>query len=173
MAEERSEPRGTAPNKSAPLATLSIEPRTKPLRHSSLRLFLSIFVPFHILVYRLTRGRLLGGYGLPFLLLTATGRKSGKRRTIPLLYFEDDGLLLVVASMGGAPKSPGWYHNLVANPEVQVETRDGKWAMWAEPLVGEERHHHFQRIKAAAKRFAEYETRTEREIPVVALRKIA
>ncbi len=135
-----------------------------------MKLFLRFFVPIHILVFRLTGGWLLGRFELPVLLLTTKGRRSGKQRTAALLYFEDDDALLVIASLGGAPTSPAWYHNLVAEPEVEVQTRSGKRRMRAEPLIGDDRHSKFERIKAAAPRYAEYEARTTREIPVVALR---
>ena len=91
-----------------------------------MKFFLRFFVPFHNFVFRLTRGRALGQFELPVLLLTTTGRRSEKQRTIPLLYLEEGGTLLVVASMGGAPSNPGWYHNLVANPTVEVQTRAGR-----------------------------------------------
>lgn len=135
-----------------------------------MKLFLRFFVPIHVLIFRLTGGRLLGRFELPVLLLTTTGRRSGRRRTAALLYFEDDDSLLVIASLGGAPTSPAWYHNLVANPEVEVQTRRGRRRMRAEPLTGNDRHSRFERIKAAAPRYAEYEARTTRVIPVVALR---
>ena len=138
-----------------------------------MRFFLRFFVvPFHNFVFRLTRGRALGQFDLPVLLLTTTGRRSGKQRTIPLLYLEEDNTLLVVASMAGAPSNPGWYHNLVANPMVEVQTRAGRRWMQAEPLVGEDRQRRFERIKSAANRYATYESRTDREIPVVALREV-
>lgn len=137
-----------------------------------MRLFLRFFVPIHVLVFRLTGGRLLGRFELPVLLLTTKGRRSGKRRTAALLYFEDDDALLVIGSLGGAPTSPAWYHNLVANPVVEVQTRAGRRSMRAEPLAGDDRHGRFERIKAAAPRYAEYEARTTREIPVVALREV-
>ena len=137
-----------------------------------MQLFLRFFVPFHILVFRLTGGRVLGRFELPVLLLTTTGRRSGRRRTAALLYLEDNGSLLVIASLGGAPTNPGWYHNLVANPGVEVQTRSGRRRMLAEPLTGDDRHRRFERIKTAAPRYADYEARTKREIPVVALREI-
>ncbi len=137
-----------------------------------MRLFLRFFVPLHILVFRLTRGRLLGRFELPVLLIITKGRQSGKRRTAPLLYLEDDGALLIIASLGGAPTNPDWYHNLVSDPEVEVQTRAGRRRMRAEPLTGDDRHRRFERIKAAAPRYAEYEARTKREIPVVALREV-
>ena len=138
-----------------------------------MRLFLRFFVPFHILVFRLTRGRLMGKFDLPVLLLTTTGRRSGRARTVPLLYLEDRGTVLLIASNNGGPTNPGWYHNLVANPTVEVETRAGRRSMRAEPLVGAERRHRFDQIKAAADRYAEYQSRTDRELPVVALREVA
>gem|GEM_PF-6275884 len=72
----------------------------------AMNLFQRLFVPFHVLVYRLSGGRLLGRLGgLPVLLLTTTGRRSGKRRTMPLLHLEEDGALVVVASAAGAPRN--------------------------------------------------------------------
>ena len=138
-----------------------------------MRLFLRFFVPVHILVFRLSGGRLLGEFDLPILLLTTTGRRSGKQRTVPLLYLEDRGTLLVIASNNGAPNSPGWYHNLVANPTVEVETRAGRRAMRAEPLIGAERRHRFERITTVADRYERYQSRTDRELPVVALRELS
>ncbi len=138
-----------------------------------MKLFLRFFVPFHICVFRLTGGRLLGHFELPALLLTTTGRRSGKQRTVPLLYVDEDGTVLVVASNAAAPTNPDWYHNLVANPTVEVQTRAGKRSMRAEPSVGEARHRRFELFKAAASHYAKYESRTDREIPVVALREIS
>ncbi|MDE2694926.1 MAG: nitroreductase/quinone reductase family protein [Chloroflexota bacterium] len=136
-------------------------------------LFLRFFVPFHIFVFRLTRGRLMGRFGLPVLLLTTTGRRTGLRRTAPLLYLEDRGTVLIIASNNGGPTSPDWYHNLVANPIVEVETRAGRHTMRAEPLVGAERGHRFARITAAADRYEKYQSRTTRPIPVIALREVS
>lgn len=137
-----------------------------------MRPFLRFFVPFHIFVFRRTRGRLLGKFGLPVLLLTTTGRRSGRRWTVPLLYFEDRGALLVIASNNGAPYHPDWYHNLLATPMVRVETRAGTGSMRAEPLIGEERRRRFGRITEVAERYAKYQARTSRPIPVIALREV-
>lgn len=136
-------------------------------------LFLRFFVPFHIVVFRLTRGRVMGKFGLPVLLLTTTGRRTGMRRTAPLLYHEDRGATLVVASNNGGPNNPDWYHNLVANPIVEVETRAGRRVMRAEPLVGAEWRRRFARITAEADRYEKYQSRTRRPIPVVALREVS
>ena len=88
-----------------------------------MNLFQRLFVPFHVLLYRVSGGRLLGRLGgLPVLLLTTTGRRTGKRRTLPLLYLEEEDCLVVAASAAGADRHPGWYVNLVANPDVEVQT---------------------------------------------------
>ena len=136
-------------------------------------LFLRFFVPLHIFVFRLTGGRVMGRFGLPVLLLTTTGRRSGMQRTVPLLYLDDRGTPLIIASNNGAPRHPAWYHNLIAHPMVEVETRAGRQTMRAEPLHGEERRHRFRRIAAAADRYEEYQSRTSRVIPVVALRAVS
>ena len=136
-------------------------------------LFLRFFVPFHVVVFRLTRGRVMGRFGLPVLLLTTTGRRSGRRRTVPLLYLEDRGTPLIIASNNGGPRNPDWYHNLVADPLVEVETRAGTRTVRAEPLHGEERRHRFRQVAAAADRYEEYQSRTSRVIPVIALRAVS
>ena len=99
--------------------------------------FQRMFVPFHVFMFRLSGGRLLGkSGGLPVLLLTTTGRKSGKQRTMPLFYLDDGGALAVSASAAGGPRHPAWYVNLVVNATVQVQTRAGKRAMVAETAGG-------------------------------------
>ena len=115
----------------------------------------------------------MGKFELPVLLLTTTGRRSGRRRTVPLQYLEDRGTVLVIASNDGAPNNPGWYHNLVANPTVEVETRAGRRSMRAEPLIGAERRRRFEQITAVADRYEGYQSRTGRELPVVALREVS
>ena len=140
-------------------------------RMTAMSLFQRLFVPFHVFVYRLSGGRLLGRLGgLPVLLLTTTGRRSGKRRTMPLLYLEEDGALVVVASAAGAPRNPAWYGNLVANATVQVHTRDGRLDMLAETAADEDRQRLYDRFKAASDQYAGYETKTDRKIPIVLLR---
>ena len=136
-----------------------------------MNLFQRLFVPFHVLVYRLSGGRLLGRLGgLPVLLLTTTGRRTGKRRAMPLLYLEEDGALVVVASAAGADRHPGWYVNLVANSTVEVHTRDGRREMLAETAADEDRQRLYDRFKAASNQYAGYETKTDRKIPIVLLR---
>lgn len=137
----------------------------------AMSLFQRLFVPFHVLVFRLSGGRLLGRLGgLPVLLLSTTGRRTGKRRTMPLLYLEEDGTLAVAASAAGADRNPAWYGNLVANPTVEVHTRDGHREMLAETAADEDRQRLYDQFKAASDQYAGYEQKTDRQIPIVLLR---
>ena len=110
----------------------------------------------------------------PWMLLTTTGAKSGKQRTIPLTYFERDGRFLIVASKGGALTHPAWFHNLVANPGVVAEYGGEHKGVPVEAtavvLEGDERDQVFEWIKATNPTFAKYESRTNRTIPVVELK---
>ena len=108
-----------------------------------------------------------------FLLLTTTGAKSGRVRTTPLAYIRVDGRILIIASMGGAPSSPAWYHNLVAHPEVNVEIGAEAYRAQAVVTQGEDRNALFGQVCAKLPVFAEYQTRTPRMIPVVELRRLA
>lgn len=107
-------------------------------------------------------------------LLGTTGAKSGQRRTSPLACLADGDRLLVVASAAGAPSHPAWFHNVVANPTVHVRRwEDGALAEYeatAEVLEGDERDRAWAWIVERAPGFAEYQTKTDRVIPVVALR---
>ncbi len=120
--------------------------------------------------YRANGGELSGDFaGAPLLLLTTTGAKSGRSHTTPLMYSEDGDRLLIVASKAGAPEHPHWYHNVVANPRVRVEIGDRDvWAA-AEVIDGEERDRLYASIAERMPDFAEYQKKTARTIPVVAL----
>ncbi len=110
--------------------------------------------------------------GSPVVLLTTTGAKSGKSRTNPLVgQMGDDGTLYVFASKGGAPTNPDWYHNLITNPEVRVEFGTDRFEATAEPVTGKLRDEIFARQAKAFPGFAEYQQKTDRVIPVVALRR--
>ncbi|MDE2933782.1 MAG: nitroreductase family deazaflavin-dependent oxidoreductase [Chloroflexota bacterium] len=134
--------------------------------------FLRLFAPFHTFVFRLTRGWLMGKFGLPVLLLTTTGARTGKQQTSPLLYVEEDGALLIPASLWGGPRNPAWYYNCVANPEVVVETRGKKRTMLAEPAPEQDRQRLYDLFKAGSGHYAGHEARTDRKIPVVMLREL-
>jgi len=126
------------------------------------------FIAGNVWVFRKTGGK-LGSQGGKVVLVTTTGRKSGLERTSPLMGIADGDRILVAASAGGGDRHPAWYHNLVANPRVTVERGADKLAMIARVAGPEERPELWQRFKDASKAFTKYETRTDREIPVVIL----
>lgn len=107
-----------------------------------------------------------------FVLLTTKGAKSGRERTTPLAYSKVEDRILIVASMGGAPSSPAWYHNLVAHPEVTVEIGAETYRAQAVVTEGADRDGLFAQISAKLPVFAEYQNRTTRLIPVVELCRI-
>lgn len=107
---------------------------------------------------------------VPALLLTTTGRKSGERFIFPLFYGETgDGGFFVVASKGGAPAHPGWYRNLLAHPEVEVQVGTAKMKARARTASGEERAKLWQKALQFWPPYADYQQKTSREIPVVVL----
>jgi deazaflavin-dependent oxidoreductase (nitroreductase family) len=110
--------------------------------------------------------------GRPTLLLTTRGRKSGERRTLPLIYGRDGERLLVVASRGGAPMHPSWYLNLVADPDVEVQVKADRFRARARPATAVEKPRLWQTMTAVFPDYAEYQTRTTREIPVVVLERV-
>ena len=126
----------------------------------------------HRKLYRLTGG-IIGGKagGLPTLLLTTRGRKSGAERVVPLPYFEHDGVVMVVASFAGNPKHPEWYLNLLAEPEVHVQIGFQRRRARAVVASEVERSQIWPGIVAQAPMYADYQRITERTIPVVLLTK--
>lgn len=107
--------------------------------------------------------------GRPVVIVTSRGAKTGKIRKTPLMRVEHDGAYLAVASMGGAPRHPVWYHNVVADPHVELQDGAEKWDMVARELSGEERAVWWERAVAAYPPYADYQERTERVIPVFLL----
>ncbi|MGW4033475.1 nitroreductase/quinone reductase family protein [Streptomyces sp. NPDC004838] len=125
--------------------------------------------------FRANSGEVGGPFeGARLLLLTTTGARSGTRHTTPLGYLPDGGdRVLVIASGGGAPRHPAWYHNLLANPRVTVESGVFTYDAQAEVLTGKERDSAFARAVEADPGWADYQAKTTRVIPVVALTAIA
>jgi deazaflavin-dependent oxidoreductase (nitroreductase family) len=103
------------------------------------------------------------------LLLTTTGAKSGRPRVSPLAYFRIDGKMIIIGSFAGAPVSPGWVHNLRANPQAHVEVGTEAFDVTARELPAAEREALFDKITAAAPGFAEYQSKTRRVIPLFEL----
>lgn len=121
--------------------------------------------------YRLTGGRLGGTFlrGAPVMLMTVTGRKTGRRLTVPLLYLADGRRVVTVASKGGMDHHPLWYHNLVAHPDVEVQIGSDVRPMRARTADDGERTRYWPKLVAIYRDYADYQARTERVIPVVVL----
>ncbi len=124
----------------------------------------------HLALHRLSRGRLLGRVaGMPVLLLTTTGRRSGKPRTTPLTFFRDGANLVVIASNGGADRPPDWSLNLQQNPAAEVEIGTAQLGVEARTATAEERERLWVEITATYSGYAAYQRKTARAIPVVIL----
>ncbi|WP_426309553.1 nitroreductase family deazaflavin-dependent oxidoreductase [Cellulosimicrobium sp. E-16] len=111
--------------------------------------------------------------GMPVVVLTTLGRRTGKVRKTPLMRVEHDGVYAVVASLGGAPRHPVWYHNVVAHPLVELQDEAERHDYVAREVHGEERALWWERAVAAYPPYADYQTRTSREIPVLVLERTA
>ena len=125
----------------------------------------------HVRLYQQTGGK--EGYlwnGAPILLLTTVGRKTGTSRTNALIYAEDGGDFLVVASKGGSPEDPLWYRNLQADSKVQVQVKDRKFEALASTAEDEDRDRLWDIVRSVWPNYDVYVTRTTRKIPVVVLR---
>ena len=107
--------------------------------------------------------------GMPVVVLWTVGAKSGKIRKTPLMRVEHDGDYAVVASLGGAPQHPVWYHNVVANPHVELQDGPERHDYTAREVTGEEKALWWERAVAAYPDYASYQERTDREIPVFVL----
>jgi len=135
------------------------------------RYMVKLFGKAHKVVYRMSGGRVFAKLGrAPMLLLTATGRKSGKPRTTPLLYIEDGDGFAVVASFGGAPEHPSWYRNLEKNPEVTLQIKNRVISVTASTATPEEKKRLWPRLTAIYPDYDTYQKETTRDIPVVLLR---
>jgi deazaflavin-dependent oxidoreductase (nitroreductase family) len=124
----------------------------------------------HAWLWRLTRGRFVDGVGAaPFILLTSNGRKTGRPRTTPVLYLEDGGDLIVVASFGGNDMHPAWYLNLEDCPEAEVMIRGEPRHVTARKISVEEKKLIWPRLIKLYPQFEIYQQRTSREIPLLRL----
>jgi deazaflavin-dependent oxidoreductase (nitroreductase family) len=120
--------------------------------------------------FRANGGKVGGQFeGAPLLLLTTTGARSGKERVNPMMYLPEGERLYVFASKAGAPTNPDWYHNLVAHPRARVEVGTDRFDVDAVVVTGPERDRVYAEQASRYPGFAEYQEKTERVIPVVAL----
>jgi deazaflavin-dependent oxidoreductase (nitroreductase family) len=129
-----------------------------------------LFGQEHVDRYRATDGE--EGHewqGTITLLLTTTGRKSGEERTTPLIYQEHDGDYLVVASKGGADEPPAWFRNLEANPSVGVQVMGDRFKANARTATSDEKPEMWKKMTGTWPAYDDYQTKTDREIPVVVL----
>src|ERR1700761_417823 len=127
----------------------------------------------HVRAYRESGGEV--GYiwnGVPTLLLTATGRRTGRKITSPLIFARDGDDYLIVASMGGAPKHPAWYLNLQANPEAEIQVKADQLAVVAHTASAEEKPRLWKIVTEVWPNYDTYQARTDRNIPVVVLRPV-
>lgn len=123
--------------------------------------------------FRANEGRVGGMFeGAPMVLVTSTGEKSGKPHTTPLMYLPDGDRVVIFASKAGAPENPQWFNNLVANPEATAEVGTEKFKVRAVVTEGEERDRLFAEQSQRYPQFSEYEAKTTRKIPVVALERV-
>jgi deazaflavin-dependent oxidoreductase (nitroreductase family) len=119
--------------------------------------------------FRRKGGKGVAQFGDALVLLHHIGARSGVERVNPVAYFNDGGRLVIVASKGGAPKNPDWYHNLKAHPDTTIEVGTDTRAVRAVEITGEDYEQTWARVTAAMPGFADYQTKTTRRIPLVAL----
>ena len=121
--------------------------------------------------YRATGGKV--DFPLPLILLTTTGAKSGQPRTAPVAYSLDGDRIVIIASKGGAPTNPDWYHNILAHPDVTVELGDERFQAHATPVTDDGEYERLYGQHAAQMPgFAEYRKKTTRRIPVIVLERV-
>ena len=160
---------------------VKIKPKPEGLDKPYVGKIIKTMSKVNVAIYRWTGG-LLGSTwrvgsafprGIPVLLLTTIGRKSGQPRIAPLLFIEDGGNVIIVGSQGGLPKDPLWYKNLQANPDCEVQIKRRKMKMRAHTASPEERARLWPKLVEHYADFASYETWTDRVIPVVVLEPVA
>jgi proline iminopeptidase len=133
-----------------------------------------LFGDEHVRSYLETNGEI--GYrwkeDAPIAILFTTGRSTGEQRTNPLIFGRDGDDVVLVASKGGAPDDPGWYRNLRAHPEAEIQVMGDRWPVRARVAEGEERERLWQRMNEIWPHYEEYAQKTDREIPVVVLERL-
>jgi F420H(2)-dependent quinone reductase len=132
--------------------------------------FQRIFSSVHVFLYKLTGGKIGGKmWGAPVLLLTTIGRKTGRKRTTPVLYLKDGNRIALVASNGGRDRDPSWWNNLRHNPLAEVQIKRENWTARAEKASSFEKPRLWSMLTKMYPSYDEYQRKTKREIPVVVL----
>ncbi|MBV9228238.1 MAG: nitroreductase family deazaflavin-dependent oxidoreductase [Chloroflexi bacterium] len=132
----------------------------------------SLFTNLQVSLYRLSGGSIGGTFkGVPVLLLTTAGRKTGKKRTKPLLYLMDNDQVVLVASHAGAPTHPSWWRNLQQNPHAEVQIKRTLLQVEAREATPEERERLWPKLVALYPDYENYQKRTTRSIPIVLLQR--
>jgi len=132
----------------------------------------ALFAKLHVILYRLLRGRLVGRWGkAPVLLLTTRGRRSVRLRTTPVLYLAESDVYAVVATNDGAPRDPGWFLNLAAHPQAEVEVGGKRIAVTAETATDDERTRLWPALRNIYPNYQRDQDRTDRQLPIVLLRR--
>ena len=133
----------------------------------TLRSFIKPYSKLNVFMYKLTNGRIMGKLGgREVVLVTMTGAKSGQPKTVPLMYVPHKEGIIVVASQGGAPKSPVWNNNLVKNPDIEAQYKGKKMKLRARRVSDEEKAALWPLCDEHYPPFAEYRARTDRNIPM-------
>ncbi len=141
------------------------EPKVAPVMNMPL---MRLFTALNVFVYKLSAGRLMNSMmGTPICLVTMTGAKTGRKRTIPLMYNPHGDDVILVASLGGAPRNPLWYYNLVAHPDVEIQDGARKRRMRCRQASPEEKAALWPAIVANFPSYGAYQRRTDRDIPVM------
>ena len=145
---------------------MSTNPMTED-EFKNLRRFIKPFSALNVLVYKLTSGRLMGGFtGRDVMLVSMTGAKTGKTRTIPLMYVPYKDGVILVGSQGGAPKSPVWVRSVEKNPDVVVQYKGEKMQLRARRADDAEKAEVWPVCVEYYREYEDYQQRTERNIPV-------
>ncbi len=127
-------------------------------------------IAVHVFLYRISKGAIFGQIkDSGVLLLTTTGRKSGKSRTVPLVFMPDGESYVIMASSGGAPSHPGWYFNLTSNPQVTIQLKADQINVTAKTADAAERQRLVPTLGDMGDFLAGYQDKTSREIPLVIL----
>lgn len=149
-------------------------PPTSEKELRRLKPLMKLMTRVHPFLIRATGGRFFNSFlGAPVGLLVCTGRKSGRRLSIPLLYLEDAGRIVLVASQGGMPKHPLWFHNVEADPNVAFEIRGASRNYRARRASADEKQALWPKLCAVYADYEAYQRRTERDIPVLILDPVA